>query len=260
MSKYWAERVAKAQANLTAKNAKEIDKQLNKYYSQAAKKVIADFEGVYEKILLQQAAGKDITPADLYKLDNYWKAQAQLREELNKLGNKQIAALTRAFETNFFEVYYSYKLDGSSAFNTIDKEVVNKVISEIWCADGKSWSQRVWGNTELLAETLNEELIHCVTTGKPSSVLKQVLQDRFAVSFNNADMLARTELAHIQTQAAKKRYEDYGIQQVEILADEDERRCEICGKLHEKRFYIGENIPIPAHPRCRCCIVPVVEN
>lgn len=33
----------------------------------------------------------------------------------------------------------------------------------------------------------------------------------------------------------------------------------MCGKLHEKRFNIYETIPIPAHPRCRCTIIPVVE-
>ena len=87
----------------------------------------------------------------------------------------------------------------------------------------------------------------------------EVLQERFNVSYNNADMIARTELAHIQTQAAKKRYEDYGVKQVEIWADEDERRCEVCGKLHQKKYPIDVKLPIPAHPRCRCCVIPVVE-
>ena len=72
-------------------------------------------------------------------------------------------------------------------------------------------------------------------------------------------MIARTELAHIQTQAAKKRYEDYGVQEVEIWAEKDERQCEICGKLHQKKYPIGAAVPIPAHPRCRCCIIPMIE-
>jgi SPP1 gp7 family putative phage head morphogenesis protein len=83
--------------------------------------------------------------------------------------------------------------------------------------------------------------------------------ERFNVSFSRADALARTELAHIQTQAARQRYEDTGIEYVEIWADKDERRCEVCGKLHKKRYPVGATMPIPAHPRCRCCIVPVVE-
>jgi SPP1 gp7 family putative phage head morphogenesis protein len=108
-------------------------------------------------------------------------------------------------------------------------------------------------------ETLNEELIACVTTGKKTCELKQKLMERFNVSYSAADSLARTELAQVQTQAAKKRYEDYGIQYVQIWGDADERRCPICAKLHQKKYAVGEHIPIPAHPRCRCCIVPVID-
>lgn len=256
---YWADRMAKSQQNKTQKTAKQIDKQIREYYKTSAKNVIAEFEKVHNKVLLQQAEGKEITPALLYSMDSYWKMQSQLRDELNKLGEKQIAEMTREFERNFFEIYNSISLDGLKAFTTIDTQTVSQMINEIWCADGKSWSSRVWTNTEKLAETLNEELIQVVTTGKKTSELKKKLQERFGVSYNNADMIARTELAHIQTQAAQKRYEDYGVKEVEIWADEDERRCEVCGKLHQKKYPANAHIPIPAHPRCRCTIVPVVN-
>lgn len=87
-----------------------------------------------------------------------------------------------------------------------------------------------------------------------------MLMRDFNVSFNNADTIVRTEMAHLQTQAAMQRYKDYGITEVEILADKDERQCEVCGKLHKKRYPTGANVPIPAHPRCRCSIIPVVED
>ena len=67
-------------------------------------------------------------------------------------------------------------------------------------------------------------------------------------------------MAHIQTQAARKRYEDAGITEVEVWADKDERQCDVCAKLHKKRFPIQGAMPIPAHPRCRCTIIPVVED
>lgn len=256
---YWAERVAKSQAKLTNKNRRQVEKQLKKYYLDAMEKAISDFEDTYNQYLSAIEAGREPSPATLYRLDKYWQGQAQLKSILQKLGNRQAKALSEAFELQFFDIYYSIAIPGSDAFNTIDNESVQQLLSQIWCADNKSWSQRIWENTELLAETLNEELIHCVATGKKTTELKKILQERFAVSYNRADMLVRTELAHIQTQAAHKRYEDYGIQEVEIWADEDERRCDVCGKLHEKRYPMGAAVPIPAHPNCRCCIVPVVE-
>ena len=259
MSNYWKDRLAATQSNLTNKSIRQIEKQMKKYYGTAMNHVIKDFENTYNRLLNAAEEGREPTPADLYKLDKYWQMQAQMRNELQKLGDKQITALSKIFEENFFEVYYSIGIPGMEAFNTIDNEMVQQLINHIWVADGKSWSQRIWENTELLAASLNEELISCVATGKKTTDLKNMLQERFNVSYGRADALVRTELAHIQTQAAKKRYTDYGIQQVQIWADEDERRCDVCGKLHEKKYLVGAHVPIPAHPRCRCCIIPVVE-
>lgn len=256
---YWEDRVADSQNRISNKTAKQIERQMRKYYKSTAKQVIAEFEAVYNKILTQIADGKEPTPALLYKLDTYWQLQAQLREVLQNLGERQIALLTKNFERNYFEIYHSIALEGATAFNTLDTATVQQMINGIWVADGKHFSQRVWQNNELLVKTLNEELIHCVATGAKTSRLKDVLQQRFNVSYSNADMIARTELAHIQTQAAQKRYQDYGVQEMEVWADKDERQCEHCGKLHKQRFPIGATPPIPAHPRCRCCIVPVIN-
>lgn len=261
---YWQDRMLKAQRAIANKSLKQIEKQLKKYYNDTAKRCMEDFESVYNKLLADVEAGREPTPADLYKLDKYWQSQAQLREELRKLGDRKIKLLSEAFEADWFDTYYSIVIPNIShledrTYNTVDTAGVQQLINRIWVADGKSWSQRIWEDTDLLAETLNEQLIHCVATGKSTRQLKNLLQERFGVSYSRADALARTEIAHIQTEAAKKRYEDYGIQQVEIWADQDERRCEICGKLHMTKYPMGANVPIPAHPRCRCCIVPVVD-
>ena len=256
---YWYERMLKAQRALSDKNVKQIEKQLRKYYKGSTEKVLADFEATYNKLLLTIESGKEPTPADLYKLDKYWQMQGQLRQELRKLGEKQISLLSKQFEIQFFDIYYSIALEGGTAFTTISNEAVTQMINSIWVADGKSWSQRIWDNTELLAEELNEGLIHTLVAGKKPSYLKSLLQERFNVSYARADALVRTEISHIQNQAAQKRYEDFGAKELEVWADEDERRCEICGALHEKRYPIGAQIPVPAHPRCRCSIIPVIE-
>lgn len=256
---YWQDRMAANLTKVSNKSAKQIEKQLAKYYAITAKKVIEDFENTYLKLLATVENGKEPTPADLYKLEKYWELQGQLRQELRELGEKEIVLLTKHFELNFFDVYYAIEVDGSVSFNTLDTETVHQMINQIWVADGKSWSQRIWEDTEALAATLNEQLITTVAAGNKTTELKNLLQERFGVSYSRADALVRTELAHIQTQAAVKRYEDYGIKEVEVWADADERRCEVCGKLHQKRYPVGAAVPIPAHPRCRCCIVPVVE-
>lgn len=256
---YWQERMANAQNAISTKTTKQIEKQLRKYYAAAAKRTIEDFESTYNKLLAQKADGKDITPADLYRLDKYWEAQRQLRQQLQKLGEKKISLLTKYFELNFFDIYHSIAIPGLKAFNTIDDKLVNQLINSVWVADGRTFSQRVWNNIDRLVETLNEQLIYTVVTGKKTTELKNLLQERFNISYRRADTLVRTELAHIQTEAAKKRYEDYGIQYIEVLVDADDRTCDECKALIGKKFPIHAAPPLPVHPNDRCAIIPVID-
>lgn len=263
---YWSKRQAKIQEELALKSQRKIEKQLMRYYGAAAQRVIANFERVYNQLLAQQKDGEQLTPALLYKLDSYWEAQAQLRHELQKLGEREVSLLTKEFEVMFFDVYYSIAPEGMTAFNTIDAAAARAMINAVWLADGKDFSQRIWGNVENLVESLNEQLILTVATGKKTTQLKQMLQDRFGVSYSRANTLVRTELCHIQTVAAKQRYEDYGLTEYEILGNDDDscgNHSVDCHKMDGKRFLYAEMVPgknaPPFHPNCKCAIIPVVE-
>ena len=256
---YWQDREAQAQAKITERSVKQTEKLLAESYRNSAKKVIEEFEATYQKLLDTIEDGREPTPADLYKLDKYWTMNNKLNFELRKLGEAQERILTKQFLIEFAEIYEAIQFNHTEAFSTISREGMLQSINSIWCADGLTWSNRIWNNIENLTETLQEQLTHSVVTGKKTSELKKLLQERFDVSFSQADSLVRTEMAHIQTSAAQQRYKDYGIAEVQVWADKDERRCEICGKLHQKKYPVNAAMPIPAHPRCRCTIIPVVE-
>ena len=260
VNSYWEDRVANAQKKLTTKSIKETEAQLKKQYQRSFEKIVGQFEQTYMHIFSSIEEGRNPTPADLYNLDKYWKMQGQVTEELQKLGDKQAAIMSKNFMSQYERIYSSFSLGSASTFSNVDKNAMQQVINQIWCADGKTWKERIWGNISQLQETLNEGLMDCVVTGKKPRELKNVLQERFNVSYGRANTIVNTEMAHIQTQAAKQRYQDYGIQQVQVWADYDERRCEVCGNLHKKPFNVNEVMPLPAHPNCRCCIIPIVEE
>lgn len=260
---YWLNRMLKTQKAIVDKTIKDIEKQLIKYYIKTMENVIYDFEATYDKLLSKMEDDNEPTPADLYKLDRYWKMQAQLKNELEKLGEKQITLLSKEFEKEWEEIYKVTVLPSDKAFSTISTSNAKSMINNVWLADGKSFSQRVWNNTERLAKTLNDELIDCVVTGKKTTELSKKLQRRFEVSAYRANTLVRTETAHIQTQASAQRYKDYGLTKYKFLADTDERTCGICESLDGKEFYysemqVGVNCP-PMHPNDRCTIIPVVD-
>lgn len=257
---YWQKRNRIAQQRYQRKTEAEINKRLADYYKKAMEKTIADFEATFDKLKATIDAGKEITPADLYKLDKYWQMQSQLQKTLEALGNKNILFMQRKFIMQYKGIYEALALPSDKAFSRIDTDVAKQAIERIWCADGKSWSQRVWQNTAKLQQTLNDELINCVVTGKSTADLKRLLVERFGVALHEANTLVRTETAHIQTASAEQRYKDYGITAYQVWADKDERRCKHCGDLHQKRVEMGEPLPVPAHPNCRCCIIPIIED
>lgn len=260
MSEYWIERQAKAQNALTDKGIAATEKQLKKYYAHTMNTVINLFIDAYSRAAESAMNyGREPTPADLYKLDTYWKLQGQLAHELEKLGDKQAKLYSKNFMDLYQTIYKNVAIQGGGAFTHIDTEQAQQLINAIWCADGQSWSNRIWKNTSKLQQALNEGLTESVIAGVNPDKLKTRLMDEFNVSYNRADALVRTEMAHIQTTAAEQRYKDAGIEKVQVWAKEDERQCDICGKLHAQTYMLGEKLPIPAHPKCRCCIVPVID-
>ena len=119
MSNYWAERMQRQRDAITNKTNEAIEKQLKRYYRNAIRRVIKDFEATYDKLLAAIEDGKQPTPADLYKLDRYWQMQAQLKAEMQKLGDKEVALLSRQFEKEWKEIYESTALPSKAAFSTI---------------------------------------------------------------------------------------------------------------------------------------------
>lgn len=274
MADYWEKRMLDAQKKWTDKDIDAINKQLRHYFRVASASIIKEFEAVYDKILAQAEEGKPITPADLYKLDRYYQMKAQLEKVLQNLGDKTSKLLEKKFEQEYKHIYSDLATDedgktikasiSDKAFSTIADESAKQVANQIWCADGKSWSQRIWKNLNNLQQTLNDGLIECVVTGKKTSELKKRLMERFNVTYNQAENLVRTEMAHIETQAALDRYREHGRDKIRIIVDPDERTCDVCAKWDDKivdisEAHTGKNCP-PFHPRCRCTIAAVVED
>ncbi|MEK4343305.1 portal protein [Brevibacillus sp. FSL L8-0710] len=71
-----------------------------------------------------------------------------------------------------------------------------------------------------------------------------------------AEMIARTELAWSYNRSAKRIYSEAGFSRVEWSAVIDARTCPTCIERNGKVYPIDDHPNIPAHPRCRCSLLP----
>lgn len=85
------------------------------------------------------------------------------------------------------------------------------------------------------------------------------------IGINRAVLLARTEIINAHAEATLNRYQDFGIDEVEGMAEfataGDNRVCSICANLEGQHFTIAEARGlIPVHPNCRCSWLPVIRQ
>ncbi|MCL2756904.1 MAG: minor capsid protein [Coriobacteriia bacterium] len=147
--------------------------------------------------------------------------------------------------------------DRSIGFNQLDELTLNQVLNYPW--SGKNYSQRIWDNTDDLADALSDIMTRGVMTGASKEKMSREVRERFNASKSDADRLIRTESNYFHNQAEAKAYEDMGVEQYEYLATLDYRTSPICQKLDGKRFNlkdmkVGVNFP-PMHPRCRSTVI-----
>jgi SPP1 gp7 family putative phage head morphogenesis protein len=72
-----------------------------------------------------------------------------------------------------------------------------------------------------------------------------------------AEMIARTELSWAYNQSAKRIYRDAGFSKVEWSTVIDQRTCPHCKERNGNEYGIDSHPDIPAHPRCRCTLLPM---
>ena len=122
-----------------------------------------------------------------------------------------------------------------------------------------TFSERIWGQKELLKLEVEKHLRTALIQGKGSRELAGRLRKVFGVSQYNAERLMTTELRRAQTEVAKQSYEKNGNEKYEYMAT-GPHPCKICKGLDGKIFNVsdmmpGENAP-PMHPQCHCTTGP----
>lgn len=283
-SNYWDKRAIK-RLNEAEKTSDAYIKRIKNIYEQAYKDVEGEIARVYKnysketgldvqklKELLTRSETKKTWEQmkrqglDKYIKDNYKsrisrleQIQAQIYAKAKQIYPKEELEQTMCYKGVINNSYYKAVYDTQMgtgydfSFNKIDNNLLNSILNEKW--SGTNYSQRIWGNTDILADSLSQVLGGALLSGQSIEKTTKQIKDRFNVSKYYAERLVRTETNHFNNEADAMAYEEMGINKYVFVATLDSRTSETCqnhdGKVYEyKDKEVGVNFP-PLHPNCR---------
>lgn len=207
-------------------------------------------------------------PAYQFRISRLVDLQRQIDAVMQSIYQQEQQISTAFYESLAEDTYYRsiFEIQKRSGlafnFSHIDNKQIDRVLSMNW--SGKHYSDRIWKNTGDLAQTLKEEMLVSLLTGRPERETEELISNKFASGAMQARRLVRTESAFVSGELTAKSYEECGIEKYRFLATLDLRTSEICRSLDGKEFLVsdrktGKNYP-PIHPWCRSTTLSVISD
>ena len=255
---YWENRIQEEREKSYKRLNKDTERELAAIYHEQATALRDSILEVFAKIEATKAAGEPIQANDLYRNRRYWELLDEINERLRILGREQIRitepAIIQAYQdtldivdSNVVATTSSVNMALMNAHAIDGKQIVNQV----WCLDGKNFSDRVWTDKQKLLPQIKKALSDSLVQGKSPWEIAKAMSDKLEVSRENAYRLVRTETAHAQVYAQTQRYKEYGFTKGRFLASDT--CCDEC-HAHDGEVYTLEELEkmLPVHPRCTC--------
>lgn len=253
-SNYWIKRIA----NETYKTYNSLEDK-NRALIDMFQEATLDIENELYTLGNKINSGRAVTLSDMHKYNRLTNLKKSMEDRLELL-TKNIEEFGTTNMVNGGKKVYDNVIGNiaDTSFSTPNQRAMEEMLNKPW--NGSNFSKRLWKNTQVLANNLNDILTIGLTQGKTLTELAVQLRNRMNKSFNECHRLVRTETMHYLNESAFKAYKDGGCEEVELYAAEDERTCEICGARHGKRYKINKRPILPFHPNCRCTYLPVINK
>lgn len=165
-----------------------------------------------------------------------------------------------AYNTSIFDIQQAVQL--GFRFNQLSPGFVDKLLKSKW--SGVNYSNRIWHNTQGLADTLKRELLVNLMTGRTDREAAEIIQNKMRSGAYEARRLVRTESAFIANEVETASYEECGIDSYIFCATLDMVTSQICREHDGKQYKlkdkkIGVNCP-PLHPWCRSTTIAGIDD
>lgn len=197
--------------------------------------------------------------------------QYQFRQQVEKLEAIKEHGLTNTLKDIYKEGYYrtAYEIQRASglgsAFSRIDERKIEKVLARPWAADGKNFSERIWGQdrTQLLYQLENRFSQGMIRGESPQKIIKD-MQKALHSSEYATRRLVMTESAFFASASRKETYDKLEVKQYKILAVLDTKTSTVCRDMDGKVFDVKDYQPglnaNPFHANCRTTTTPYFDD
>lgn len=178
--------------------------------------------------------------------------------EIEKL--KQVDSQLSLGGKHLKNVYSSVLNDLGGA--RVSEKYLNEVLNHEWA--GSNFSKRVWHNQDVLAKSLESNLLQSFASGKSNKQITDELEYHTNLGRYAANRLIRTETSYMVNSADLESSKQRGIKAKKFQANLDKRTSKICREHNQKVILIddikiGVNAP-PLHPFCRSFLSDVLEG
>lgn len=168
----------------------------------------------------------------------------------------------RRLLSDMAQQFRSKGINISPSFSLFSQGYIESLTRQRWY--GKDFSQRVWDNTQRLAQKMNTAVMDDLVAGRSNAKVAKTLQEEMGSGYKEAIRLVRTESNRVCNDATMERYKNLGIQYYKILATKDSRTSARCRKEDGRVYPVeeaeaGKNMP-PFHPNCRSTTTAVVKK
>lgn len=194
----------------------------------------------------------------------------QLQQHAEELAGQTLSGAENTISGTYRESYYHTAFEFQKGISlgwslqSIDKAEIDKVLSNPWSTDMKTFRDRCWTNKEALVNSVNKELTQMIMRGEAPDRAISAIQKQFNVAKNKAGRLIMTESAAFAATARQDCFDSLGVEQYIIVGTLDNETCSLCGSLDGKHFkmseyQVGTTAP-PFHPWCRCTTAPYYDD
>lgn len=248
-----------ARKSLNDKELKELKWDVEEYIKKGRENA---FSGEWVKELENASAKAHISRLEALELQ----CRQQAEVAFGNLNDEVSKHIKDVYKESYYRTAYEIQkgVGVGSNFAALNDRLIEKVVNKPWLADGKNFSDRIWGNKTQLINQLHTSLSQmCITGAGPDKAISQIAS-KMNVSKANAGRLVMTESAYFSSTAQKECFKKLDVERYEIVATLDGHTSDICQEMDGKVFKMSEyeegvTAP-PFHVNCRSCTAPYLDD